>query len=48
VKGFLSGWFCAELENLCEIALAFLSSAAKNSGRDRLLLQRIERLAIVV
>jgi hypothetical protein len=48
VKAFLSGWFRAELENLCSIAPAFLSSAAKNSGRTRLLLQRIERLAIVV
>lgn len=48
VKAFLSGWFRAELENLCEIAPAFLSGAAKNSGRTRLLLQRIERLAIVV
>jgi len=48
VKAFLSGWFRAELENLCEIAPAFLSSAAKNSGRTRLLLQTIERLAIVV
>ena len=48
VKAFLSGWFRAELENLCSIAPAFLSSAAKNSGRTRLLLQRIERLAMVV
>ena len=48
VKAFLSGWFRAELANLCEIAPAFLSSAAKNSGRTRLLLQRIERLAMVV
>jgi hypothetical protein len=48
VKTFLSGWFRAELENLCPIAPAFLSSVAKNSGRDHLLLQTIERLAIVV
>ena len=48
VKAFLSGWFRAELENLCSIAPAFLSPVAKNSGRTRLLLQRIERLAIVV
>lgn len=48
VKAFLSEWFRAELANLCEIAPAFLSSAAKNSGRTRLLLQRIERLAMVV
>ncbi|MCC8456018.1 hypothetical protein LMJ43_37775, partial [Streptomyces rochei] len=48
VKAFLSEWFRAELENLCSIAPAFLSPAAKNSGRTRLLLQRIERLAIVV
>lgn len=48
VKAFLSGWFRAELANLCSIAPAFLSSAAKNSGRTRLLLQRIERLAMVV
>ena len=48
VKAFLSGWFRAELENLCSIAPAFLSGAAKNSGRTHLLLQRIERLAIVV
>ncbi|MEG4114132.1 MULTISPECIES: hypothetical protein [unclassified Microcoleus] len=48
VKAFLSGWFRAELANLCEIAPAFLSPVAKNSGRTRLLLQRIERLAMVV
>ena len=48
VKAFLSGWFRAELENLCEIAPAFLSGAAKISGRTRLLLERIERLAMVV
>jgi hypothetical protein len=48
VKAFLSGWFRVELENLCSIAPAFLSFAAKNSGRTRLLLQRIERLAMVV
>ena len=33
VKAFLSGWFRAELENLCSIAPAFLSSAAKNSAK---------------
>ena len=48
VKAFLSEWFRAELANLCSIAPAFLSPVAKNSGRTRLLLQRIERLAIVV
>ncbi|MEG3860932.1 hypothetical protein [Microcoleus sp. herbarium12] len=48
VKAFLSEWFRAELENLCEIAPAFLSPAARNSGRARLVLQTIERLAISV
>jgi hypothetical protein len=48
VKAFLSGWFQADLKNLCEIAPALLSPTAKNSGRDDLLVQRIERLAIVV
>jgi hypothetical protein len=48
VKAFLSEWFRAELANLCEIAPAFLSPVAKISGRSRLLLQRIERLAMVV
>ena len=48
VKAFLSEWFRAELANLYEIAPAFLSPVAKISGRSRLLLQRIERLAMVV
>ena len=48
VKAFLSEWFRAELANLCEIAPAFLSPVAKISGRTRLLLQKIERLAMVV
>jgi hypothetical protein len=48
LKAFLSRWFRAELENLCSIAPAFLSPVAKISGRTRLLLERIERLAMVV
>ena len=48
VKAFLSEWFRAELANLCSIAPAFLSPVAKISGRTRLLLERIERLAMVV
>jgi hypothetical protein len=48
VKVFLSGWFRANRENLCDIAPGSLSTAAKNSGRTSLLLQRIERLALVV
>jgi len=36
----------AEVETLREIAPAFLSPVARNAGRSRLVLGRIERLAI--
>lgn len=48
VKAFLSQWFRSNLENLSEIGPAFLSPAAKISGRSSLLLQRIERLSVLV
>jgi hypothetical protein len=48
VKAFLSTWFRNERKNLCDIGPMFLSPAARNSGRARLLLQRIEKLAILV
>jgi hypothetical protein len=48
VKLFLSRWFRVELENLCEIGPAFLSPVAITSGRASLLLQTIERLAMLV
>ncbi|MEG4446502.1 hypothetical protein [Microcoleus sp. F4-D5] len=48
VKSFLSRWFRVELENLREIGPAFLSPVARNSGRANLLLQTIERLAMLV
>lgn len=48
VKAFLSTWFRNERKNLCHIGPMFLSPAARNSGRARLLLQTIEKLAILV
>lgn len=45
VRAFLSEWFKTELETLREIAPAFLSPAARNAGRTRLVIARIERLA---
>ena len=47
VKFFLSKWFRAKFENLCEIGPAFLSPVARNSGRASLLLRTIERLAMI-
>ena len=48
VRAFLSEWFSAEMETLQEIAPAFLSPVARNAGRSRLVLGRIERLAIAI
>ncbi len=45
VREFLSEWFAAEMETLMEIAPAFLSSVARNSGRGQILRERISRLA---
>lgn len=42
---FVKGWFKSELNLLREIAPAQLSFVAKQSGREQLLLSRIERLA---
>ena len=45
-RAFLAEWFSAEKETLTEIAPAFLSSVARNSGRARVLIDRIERLTL--
>lgn len=45
VRVFLSEWFSAFQETLKEIAPVFLSGVARNSGRARVLIALIERLA---
>ena len=45
VKAFLSSWFRTSRETLAELAPAFVSPVARRSGRARLLVQRISRLA---
>ena len=45
VKAFLSSWFRTSTEVLAELAPAFVSPVARRSGRARLLVQRIARLA---
>lgn len=45
VRTFLSGWFRNSLEMLCEVAPAFLSPVARNSGRAGRLISLIERLS---
>lgn len=45
VRTFLAKWFAEKLETLREVAPAFLSSIAINSGREQLLIERIERIA---
>jgi hypothetical protein len=45
VKGHLKAWFRATKNDLQLYALAHLSSESKNSGREQLLLQRLQRLA---
>lgn len=45
VRTFVKGWFTSELNLLREIAPAQLSFVARNSGREQLLLSRIERFA---
>ncbi|MBD2184561.1 nucleotidyl transferase AbiEii/AbiGii toxin family protein [Planktothrix sp. FACHB-1355] len=44
VRKFLSAWFRSEREGIWEVIPAFLSPAARNAGRGRLVRERIERL----
>jgi hypothetical protein len=45
VKAYLVDWFRTELANLKTYAPAHLSSVSRNAGREKLLLERLRRLA---
>lgn len=47
VRKFVQQWFQSELDSLQEVAPAFLSPVARNSGRTQLLLNLIQRLTLI-